>query len=283
MHPHCIAELISTSGKCSCGLGLSFGPISADSLKRHRADLSLDSSEIHNETVIPDSEPLSKFTASLTAQSTIADFSKCMAQFYDARQRREEALEARNMQTVRETSDEIHKLKAVVHVHDANLALFELTVGGIHGDSIPEVRTNFIEICAFLKVPLDSSDIVNLRFMKRDTSNKAVKAHNIAVRLHSSKHVSQILSARKQFKPLKHVTIFPRLTATSRILHLHPMLPAEKYKLLRLASEAKSKLNYKFCWSTDTGLIFLKKDETSLPILIRDESSLAAINDRAVD
>ena len=61
------------------------------------------------------------------------------------------------------------------------------------------------------------------------------------------------------------------------------MLPAEKYKLLRLASEAKSKLNYKFCWSTDTRLIFLKKDETSLPILIRDESSLAAINYRADD
>ena len=163
------------------------------------------------------------------------------------------------------------------------LSLFELTVGGIHGEKPDEVRANFIELCHFLKVSLDASDIVYTRFLKQDKSHKSVKSHNILVRLHSSKLVSQILTARRGlkknngYKPLSHVSVFPRLTATNRLIYIRPMLTEYKYALLRLANEAKCQLDFKYCWATDNGTIFLKKDDSADPILIRDENSLTGI------
>ena len=55
------------------------------------------------------------------------------------------------------------------------------------------------------------------------------------------------------------------------------MLTEYKYNLLRRASEVKVKLGFKYCWATDNGSIFLKKDDGDEPILIRDENSLVGI------
>ena len=158
-----------------------------------------------------------------------------------------------------------------------------MTVGGIHGEKSDEIRSNFLELCHYLKITIDSSDIVYIRFLKRDKSQKSVKSHNILVRLHSSKLVSQILTARKDlkknngFKPLGHIQVFPTLSASNRLIFIRSMLTDYKYNLLWLAIDAKTKLGFKYCWATDNGTIYLKKNDGTVPILIRDEKSLVGI------
>lgn len=145
------------------------------------------------------------------------------------------------------------------------------------------MRGNFISVCKFLDVELDEIDIVYIRFLKKDVSRKQIKSHNIAVRLHSSKLVSHIIAARRSFRdghqhqPLKFMDVFPAINAVNRVLYIRPMLSESKFHLLKLASEAKTKLGFKFCWSTDNGRILMKKDEGSDPIVIRDMAALAAL------
>ena len=47
---------------------------------------------------------------------------------------------------VDKNTSQISELTKTVHRNENNLALFELTVGGIHGGRIDEVRSNFIAI-----------------------------------------------------------------------------------------------------------------------------------------
>lgn len=108
------------------------------------------------------------------------------------------------------------------------------------------------------------------------------------MRLHSSELVSQIVSARGEFRknhefePLKHVVIFPALKAADRFVYIRPMLSNYELNLLKLASEAKTRFGFKFYWSTDNETILMKRDESSDPIIIRDERLLQALENPGI-
>lgn len=292
VHPMCISLLISATGNCVCGDGCAFIKFPLSSNKRVHMDLSDPSpGQAQSFSQIPDRVSFKTYAAKLSPSSTILDFAKELAAYFDKKQDRDEAIEMRNStvinsikDTVNSHSAEILEGKKITQNHDVDLALFKLTVGGIHGEKLDEIRQNFIKICSFLNITVLDSNISYVRFLKQDKSSKKVKSHNIVVRLHSSQMVADILAARKdakkanEHKPLMHSAVFPLCSATSRILYLRPMLTDSKYKLLQLASVAKVKLGYKYCWAGDNGTIYLKKDDSAEPIIVRNEHSLTAID-----
>lgn len=109
-----------------------------------------------------------------------------------------------------------------------------------------------ISLCKISKVEFDDSDIVNIRFLKKHNSRKKVKLHNVIIRLHSSKHVSHIITSRRNFrkdhppKIFQHSATFPSVNATNRIIYIRPMLSESKYQLPELATEVITRLGYKF-------------------------------------
>lgn len=290
IHALCIAPMIAKSGVCVCGDSCAFLPFSATGTKK-RLHLDLSKSSLIDESLsVPDPLVFADFRQDLKDEATISDFAKSLGAYLDSNQKREDnkaIQQANSLATVKlqvsSNSNNILRMSKTVQRHDSSLALFELTVGGIHGDVYDDVRKNFISLCKFLKVKLDESDIAYLRFLKKDVSRKQIKSHNIAIRLHSSKLVSQIINARGNFRknhqhqPLKHSEIFPETNATNRIIYIRRMLSEFKYQLLKLASDVKTRLGYKYCWATDNGTILIKKDDSSDPIVIRDETSLSAL------
>lgn len=289
IHPLCISPFISATGSCICTKGCNFLPLSSDSNKRGHMELSLDSRG-NLSMEVPDRVAFSDFSGNLTPASTLVDFSECFSAFFNKFQEREDIKTAQTRTSiqaveshVQENTESIKKLNTKVERHENHLSLFELTIAGIHGENLAEIRRNFIAVCSFLKVGVQDADIVNVRFLKMDKSNKKVRSHNVVVRLHCSKNVSLILNARKTYKPLKHVDVFPDLTATDRNIFIRPMLTEARHSLLQKALEAKRSLNYKFCWCGDYGTIYLKKNESSQPIIVRDANSLIGLEDCSKD
>ena len=167
--------------------------------------------------------PLSSTSYHLSPSAQPSSILRHVCPIFISKNRNAKALRSVDKQAVADISErvagnsrELEKVSKNVRQHDSLLSLSELSIGGIHGENLSEVRANVVLLCIFLKVPVDDSDILNVRFLKSDKSQKKVKSHNVVVRFHSSKSVSLILAARRNFKPLSHVQVFPQLTATDR-------------------------------------------------------------------
>lgn len=265
-----------------------FEQLSEKSMKRAHFELSHTMS-IDEETPVPEFVPFSHFAKDLNDHSSTADAIKAFGAYLDKKQERDDIKDTNSQAAVKSlraavdtNSVRISRLERFSQRHDANLSIFEITVSGLHGENYAHLRENFLQVCAFLKVGIEPLDISSVRYLKQDRSSRRVKSHSVVVRLHSSKLVSIILDARKEGskrKQLKHVDIFPALTATDRFIYLRPMLTDSKQALLKLANAAKEKLGYKFCWVNDYGTIYLKRDEAAEPIVVRDEKCLQGLPD----
>lgn len=180
VHPKCISSLISDSGSCSCGGGCLFVESTSRTNKRAHFDISESSTHVDlDSSQIPEPVSFSPHVEKLNDTSTIKDFAIELAEFFKNSQKRDDAIATHTrlvLQSVSETvsshSNEIAKVKKTVDKHGMQLSLFELTVGGIHGEKPDQVRSNFVDLCCYLKVPIDSTDIVYTRFLKRTHRTK---------------------------------------------------------------------------------------------------------------
>lgn len=230
VHAACIAPLIAAITSCSCNLGFIFVSPTKKSSKRGHFELSSTMSMDDETPPIPEPVPFSHFFKDLDDKSTMVDVIRAFGSYLDKKQEHDDIKDAHGSAaigtlktTVESNSNDILRLKKKTERHDASLVLFELSVTGIHGENLTELRENFLQICSFLKVDAERLDIANLRYLKRDRSNKKVKSHSVAIHLHSSKRVSTILEARKQGnkkKQLKPVDMFPSLPASGRFIHI---------------------------------------------------------------
>lgn len=146
VHALCIAPLIEKTGLCICNEGCAFLPISSiDSKKRIHMDLSR--SSVHEESIVlPEPVVFADFCKELKNDSTILDFAKSLGAYLDSNQKREDnkdIQQANSLSVVKIQVDkntvQIAELTRTVHRNENNLSLFELTVGGIHGERMDEV------------------------------------------------------------------------------------------------------------------------------------------------
>lgn len=164
---------------------MSFLPFSTSSTKK-RAHFDLSKFSVSDESLaLPGSITFGDFCTNLKPESKLIDFAKAVGDYLDSNQRRKDAKDVQQVNSlaavrlsVAINANARTGVEKIFQRYDANMALFELIMGRIDRDKIEEVRTNFVDICKFLKVPLEDADIVFIRFLKRDSSRKKIKSHN---------------------------------------------------------------------------------------------------------
>lgn len=312
LHQRCISALLQQSGSCPCGNGVKFDKLSvSEARKRHRESsgegTQIQTDQRNNQAQPPrERVPLKRFfERDSDKKPTVADLWKSMSGWaaeLDSRESDRDQ-ELRNIGTemaatssaVASNTRRIRVLEKKADVrHPKKTLKQEIIVAGIPGARIPEIKGNFIKLAKYLKVKLNEASIDEVRYMRRDNGTASLKLHTMVFSLHESLKVAELLKARKgtpgpqqpsgdgpagrspMVRPdmtLQAVFSDANMPADLKV-HLRPMLTDAQAELLAKAKAAKERLHYKYAWTDDLGVVWLKRADEATPIQIFSEKTL---------
>lgn len=290
VHAICLSSFISPRNGCPCGHGCNFSGASNKQRKRQllsrsgdapttgtpaAPEICTDFFKLNDDGSEPSMRQLFQAFGGWTSQQTRIDA------VINTRLANIEGIIETTEAKVDKAVKTANRADKTSQRNDAKLLLSELVVNGIPGDRIPEIKANFIAVCKYLNVNVEPLDIATVRYMRRDPTAVKVKLHNVCIRLYDGKMAATILMARKSTEKrkvdMRLQSIFTGPDIPDKKLYIRPCITDAQRLLLLEVKQWAEKNSYKFAWTDDYGIIWLKRDENSTPIAIHSSRALSRI------